>query len=206
MKKILWCVLISLFFISCTKIADILNQESDQYFHIPESLLKLGDFKKGSYWIYKNDSLNIYDTVSIINYIKTKDSEHIDSYMVYYDNIEITLLSSYKDSIIQDIFSCTTAYGNYFRTNAIRKNAGNYIVADMKISGSSNIYSSDYTTVDYLYNLKLNGLVYDTIVCCTSSKYNCKYYYAYNNGIIKMTTIENSKILDWYLVKSNIKK
>ena len=188
---------------SCKKsLIDILNEESDQYYHIPTDLLKIGDFKKGSYWTYHNDSLNINKTVAVINYTKTEELERIDNFHVHYDKIIITLSSNYKDSIISDVFTCYTGGGVYTRTNIIKKNE-NYINADIYLTSG---FASNYAYIEYYNKYNFNGYTIDIVTGYTDFKTHCKYYFADNIGIIKMTSNENGKVLEWNLTKYKIVK
>jgi hypothetical protein len=173
-----------------------LNHEQDQYYHISDDLKSLADFQKGSFWIYHNDSLNINDTVSVIDNKLTLIDEHFDSHENYIDQLNITLKSSYKDSVIYDrIYG-----GRYSRTYIEYKKDTGLFVKGFRFDGPTN-------STQYLYNYILNGKLIDSVICYTSANvYGNQYYFAFNYGIIKIKDIENSHIVEWSLIKYNLVK
>jgi len=207
MKRLLFYILISSLFNSCTKILDLGNEPDKQY-HITNDISKLANFKTGSIWIYHNDSLNLNDTVSEIVYKMSQVSDHFDGHINYSDKINITYKSSYCDSTIYD--ELNAIYGiDYLRVYNIgyKKHSKNIILEFIEIYDQGNSkYFSNIANIKYLYNFDLNGMLFDTVVCYTSNVQKNKYYFAFNTGIIKKTNIENSKIIEWNLIKYNLIK
>ena len=205
MRNLLLYFLISLLFASCKLILDKVF-EPDEYFHVSEELSRLGNFQTGSYWIYHNDLLNLYDTVRVIEYSTSRTMENYDSHQRYYDLITIKLNSTFSDSIIMDQLS-----GHYAYTRRYTKNSNideyndsiGYTILSYPKNKDLPLYYS-YSGIIYLYKgYNSNGVIYDTVVCYTTKKQNM-YYLAFNKGVIKMIKYENNNKLEWNLIKYNI--
>jgi hypothetical protein len=205
MRNLLLYLFISLLFNSCNLILDKVF-EPDEYFHVSEELSRLGNFQTGSYWIYHNDLLNLYDTVRVIEYSKRQTVENYDSHQRYYDLLTIKLKSTYNDSIIIDQLSAQSSYSRrYIENSNIVENidsVGFKIISNPKYKELPLYYS--YNGIVYLmYGYDLNGVTYDIVVCYTTKKQNV-YYLAFNKGVIKMIKYENNNKMEWNLIKYNI--
>jgi hypothetical protein len=194
MKKIVILITFSIILLSCKKdLWSTLNETPDQYYHLPISLLKISDFKKGSYWVYHNDSLKIDNTIKVINYRKSEDVEHIDNFEVHYDKITITLSSSYKVNLITDELSCNTTYGEYKRSYSISENSGDFKIGNFTIGS--------LITINNYY---VNEVLYPSVMEFSSNDNKFKYYFADYVGVVKYTTFEYGKTFVWELVNYKI--
>jgi len=201
MKKLLFYILISLIFISCSR---SLFEEPDEYYHLSDGLNKLGNYKTGSYWIYHNDSLNLNDTVKVIDNKMTQSSRPMDSHSQYYDKLIITFKSSYYDSIIYDYLD---AYCDcYYRIHKrYQKNSDSLDTEDFLLRhAQDNSYNAFRASIDYLHNYTLNGKTYDNVIYYISEQSKNEYYFVSNSGIIKIKNYKISKENEWYLLNSKI--
>ncbi len=194
MKKVILYIFIFLLFISC-------NRNYDIHYHLTSAINVLGNFNKGSYWIYHNDSLNISDTISIIDY-KMGTSLDNGSYLITRDILTIKLKSNFCDSIIDNLESFYYSRSYYGLKNNIDSTIRNFII----YTDDNNNYYADSASFDFYYNYKLNGMLFDKVVCYTFGKLKNKYYFALNTGIIKIIMINNSKEIEWNLIKYGIVK
>jgi hypothetical protein len=205
MKNLLLYLFISLLLNSCNLILDKVF-EPDEYFHVSKELSQIGDFKTGSYWIYHNELLNLYDTVTVFEYSSSQTWENYDSHQRYYDFLTIKLKSTYNDSIIIDQLSAASYYKRRYikNYNTVENtdSVGFEIISNPKYKDLPLYYS--YTGIAYLiYGYNLNGVTYDIVVCYTTKKQNM-YYLAFNKGVIKMIKYENNTKMEWNLIKYNI--
>jgi len=68
-----------------------IKNEEPAYYYISDEIKKYGNFKVGSYWIYKNDSVqNFYDSIYVVDYRDVLIKKSIDKKIKdFTENIDI---------------------------------------------------------------------------------------------------------------------
>ena len=202
MKNITLLVLISLFFTSCF-------DEADSHYKVKKNLKKIADFKTGSFWIYHCDSLNINDTLSIVDYNIRQIKEPFDSHYNYRDLVTITLTSSYWNCIVKDILEAHSDYRNTYERSFSEKQVIGTIGFTIDFIGESDL-ESQYGSVEYLTNYNFNGEIMEQVIFHKTQGRGhlsgCEYYLAPDYGLIKMKIVTDSITTKWNLIDFNIVK
>ncbi|MBN1187256.1 MAG: hypothetical protein JXB49_33565 [Bacteroidales bacterium] len=202
MKNISLFVFISLFIVSCI-------DHADRYYKIKDNLKQIADFNIGSYWIYYCDSLNINDTISIIDYNIRQTKEPFDSHYDYRDIVTITLKSSYWNCIIKDILEPNSDYRNNYERSFSENQVIGTIGFTIDFLGESAL-ESQYGSIEYFTNYNFNGEILEQVILHKTQGgrhlSECEYYLAPEYGMIKSKIVTDSISTEWNLVNFNIIK
>lgn len=181
----------------------IINSWLPNYYYVSDELKRFADFHIGSYWIYKNDSLSVYDTVRVVDYQSVLNHSYSDEDEFYDERIEISFKSSYDSTFSRQssIIDNLKAINDFKRSRMIAGTSWKEVEFWLGI----NTYSFDY---------ELNGIKYDTIIYHQKSipttyplpvgPRSVEYYFSLDHGAIRKVYQEDSSRMDWYLVDYHI--
>jgi hypothetical protein len=202
MRNISLFVFVSLIFTSCF-------DQADSHYKLKENLKKIADFKIGSYWIYHCDSLNINDTISVIDYNIWQTKESFDSHCDYREIATITLKSSYWNCIIKDILEARSDYLNNYERSFSENQVIGSIGFTIDFLGESTL-ESQYGSIEFLTNYNLNGEILEQVIFHKTQGVRhlseCEYYLAPEYGMVKMKIVTDSTTSKWNLIDYNIVK
>jgi len=169
-------------------------------------------YKQGSYWIYKNDSTNVLDSVYVTNYEEHTENYEADKKLQSISQI-INIYLSNRDKklkINEQIDPNGSLYGedNY----NFNQSFSDYLI-DLY---QGNIQWNFYSKIDFTVNAEIyNNVIYKSYKSNyangTDSTFNgyskeCtdEYWLAKNNWIIKKILHYNNTTQSWSLVRSHI--
>jgi hypothetical protein len=171
---------------------------------IPAKMASITDFKVGSYWIYKNDSLNAYDTISVITNNKSHTSQVWDSDSLYIYFLNIQLSNSYGKGEIDDALD---GYDDWHRTSIKQQDTINLPDFTLSVTafrgGDTLIGNSPYSVVLQKGQI-VRGRQYDTIYRITNTSNSEEYVFAPLLGLVQMTRNNQDSKMAWYLISSKI--
>jgi hypothetical protein len=198
------------FILSCEK--------EPNYYPIPQILKDCGLYKKGSYWIYQNDSTMITDSIYISFVRIYNDSIYSDKKLRdIYETIIIDFYSSqnkfsYSSKLEGAIFS-----NLYFEVNnTITKDRNSCILLRINLNNEIVDTSSYYYILEKKTKISLNNISYSNVLLINTST---RYYYSNNstnetfynqywlskgNWIIKKVIHTYGGIESWTLIRKNI--
>ncbi len=205
MKNRVIYTLTCLLFVSC---GNMFTRGEDKYFYLSDYTKKIADFKEGSYWIYRCDKLNTYDTVTAKGYEQGLEKEPFDSHYNYYEYIHITFFSSFHecgfmDRLSAEIYSEHDGYKRSYTDCSSENDLGFYL--DIVKEG----YLEGPRLTNYDREFDLNGKNITNIVCYSSTNNDTlkyKYYFAPDYGVVMMEHMNDSTLDEWKLVECNIEK
>lgn len=169
------------------------------YYYVSDKMKRFADFHIGSYWIYKNDSLLVNDTVKVVDYQSEFEHGYSDEDEYYIERIKISYRSSYDSTFSSP--SCITdnliAVNDFERRRMINGTSWK----EVEIWQGFNSYVFDY---------EMNGVNHDTIIYYQRSipithplpvgPRSVEYYFSLDHGAIRKIYQEKKSKMDWYLV------
>ncbi len=217
-------ILFAIFLFSCDK---------DSYTYIDKEIKNFADFHEGSYWVYHNDSMNVYDTIKVYKrdqyLLRGRLHDNRESFD-YDENIIIYYKSSYDTTIeIRDYlysgFVSRSVYKyqkndtlNWHDYELTYQNNKYYDIGAPFYSGAP--INTD--TSFYLYNFINQGIKYNTVLYYKAnsniskiinsnkveniSKITIELFFSLDKGIIQKIYTDSLKQVKWYLIDSKIVK
>jgi hypothetical protein len=206
-SKTLFVISFLLYFLpACIK-----NRENEPPKYIVSDELKgWGGFKYGTYWIYKNDSLNIEDSLTIYLY-GTFDEAVRDSdwTQCYSENISSTTISTAK---LTDFSFILHGKEKTIQINEFNENNEFRHKIKFSITFFSNQYINfeRYDSID-IYNRKFINVIYQKSIISnydehdnTTEQNTADFWLAKNIGVIKKIIRNKYGTQEWYLKRFNI--
>jgi len=210
--KVIVCIII--LFAGCKK------KTEPSFYKISDEIKSYGDFKIGSYWIYKNDSLNIEDSIYVDNYtfridetIPNISTGRVESryevlscecknlQLTHNLNYDARGFDDYLTIIERDLTKNIMWNINFFNSNPT-ENIENIIVKNI-----------DTITI---FNTKYNNIIYQKTIVTTYDYHNgdgintihtkdtTEYWLAKNVGVIKRIVKNSYYREEWNLLRYNV--
>jgi len=188
--KVIVCIII--LFAGCKK------KTEPPFYKISDEIKSYGDFKIGSYWIYKNDSLNIEDSIYIDSYYykiwEIRENLSNDSKLNYkYETISISSENS------QHTHTLNFTLGNNYKLLIDEQDLVNKLGWSIEFFNNNLIENIIVNNIDSLSisNIKYNNIIYQKSIVTTYDVHNgdgintittkdtVEYWLAKNVGVIK---------------------
>ncbi len=188
--------LVLIFFVAC-------NDDYPTYF-VPEEIKQFGYFKKGSWWLYKDEITGQRDCAYVTNVNQYFETETIDKKIQWkkeYFNIGIKHTLPISEYIIVKTDLVEVHYSNTI-TNS------NYIISNILKFNPNLIFQFEYTKINLLSDTIVNGISYNNVyhIVCTAPHSTTQYWLIKGNWLIRRREFwfVNDSIIDFNLINSHI--
>ncbi len=220
LNKILFILIFLFILVGCIKDEPITIPPT---YYLPDNFKNWIYFKTGTYWIYKNDTTGIEDSIVVNESYNDIESmiginQYNESKIMYYYE-DITMVSySYTENIkyhesafiyINDPhaigISCTFAKWDITFGWPAYNNTLEFIyepVLNSKLGRTS--VSAIFDTLIVAGKLYFNVIQINDTLNTLDGGYPTYYYFAKNYGLIKKEIMETSEVVEWNLIRYNI--
>jgi hypothetical protein len=198
MKQIHYLIfLIPVIFFSCKK------TEEPRHYRVTEEFKHWGVFNKGSYWIFRNDSTLILDSIFITHGPEALDVPDNSSTSNYtYEYITTNLFSSFLISYIETASSTETQALYNGPTIMILSTLEDEFISSYS-TGTGKYFLVSKDSVVYINSQKFNTVIHTQRIF-GDKKYN--YWIARDIGVIKYSGENTNPAFLWSLVRYHIVK
>jgi hypothetical protein len=199
-----------LYFFACLAIftaCDTLLIDEDEFF-IDQQLKEYCDFPRETYWIYHNDSLNVYDTLKVVGSCNCMFCEHHDSWCNNLEHLGLSISRSYCNSIIyESIYSSDYGTHCYYGREEVSSTFSKDLFQLVFSGGefTSSLYGHD--SISYISNDSISDVFcirsYSDEIQPPAYIVSSYYYLAKGFGVIEYSENINGMNLKWRLAKTN---
>jgi hypothetical protein len=184
---------------SCSK-----NKDPEHY-KLSDGFKSFVSFKKGSYWVYYNDSTFLNDSVYFLNDPISCTSWDKKEYGYIYDVISCSFIGSF----LHNFYISATKEYNYLGVGTNIFNSGEAIRSDVGVGNKIKWNNGIYQYVEHLDSVKFhNSTFFDVIHTKTAWEYYDTgdsiirhYYFSRHVGLIKFRQVLGATDTTWSLVR-----